>query len=318
MSHFQTRRNCPSCSSPRYKTIYSRGFLESPIKEFLESFYTPQGKIDFEYVRGEAFVLDECLQCRTVYQRHIPDEAFAEKLYTEWIDADTVYDCDVKNANLDYYAGLAQEIMMVIAYFTVSPGKLKFFDYGMGWGQWAAMARAFGCEVYGFELSQKKCAGAQLQGIRMLSPADCGAHQFDLINANEVFEHIAEPRQALQVLAKSIKPQGLIKISVPDGGDIARRLKAGRWQAPKCSPWSLNAVSPLEHINCFTRHSLVRMADTAGLEPVTMPLSVQYRAATNWRLFKPSLKNLLKPLHQNFVKRGTYLFFRKVSTTQSM
>jgi len=44
--------------------------------------------------------------------------------------------------------------MMLIAYFNVDPEKLYFLDAGMGWGSWCLMAKAFGVNIYGIELSR--------------------------------------------------------------------------------------------------------------------------------------------------------------------
>jgi SAM-dependent methyltransferase len=153
--------------------------------------------------------------------------------------------------------------------------------------------------------------------VKVLTLADLANRTFDFINTEQIFEHVAQPLETLRALKDTLEPHGLIKISVPEGRDIKRRLAIQDWEAPKGSKNSLNAASPLEHLNCFTWESLIRMADLAGLLSVRIPLGVQYRAKTNWRSPRHSLKNLLKPLHQNFIKKGTYLFFRKKSIRHS-
>ena len=54
------------------------------------------------------------------------------------------------------------------------------------------------------------------------------------------------------------------------------------WKAPKNSRNSLNPVAPLEHINCFRRKSLIKMAAIAGMEEVVIPMSIQYAYTSNW------------------------------------
>ena len=82
--------------------------------------------------------------------------------------------------------------------------------------------------------------------------------------------------------------------------------------SPKGSKRSLNAVSPLEHINCFNRNSLIIMAYKAKLELVKIPLTIQYANSTNWKLIKPLVNNILNPLRRNIFNKGTSLFFRKL------
>ncbi len=134
MNCFLNRQSCPACNSKEYTTIYSCKFIESPIKEFLVSFYNPQGGIEFDYLDEAEYVLNECIDCGMVYQKQIPDDSLMHKLYTEWIDPNKTFTSDVEGRVLDYYAEYAQEIMMLIAYFQTLPSKLAFLDFGMGWG----------------------------------------------------------------------------------------------------------------------------------------------------------------------------------------
>jgi 2-polyprenyl-3-methyl-5-hydroxy-6-metoxy-1,4-benzoquinol methylase len=157
--------------------------------------------------------------------------------------------------------------------------------------------------------SRREYAGAH--GIIVISWDKIPDYRFDVIHAEEILEHIPEPLETLSYLKNSLKPEGIIKVSVPDGYDIKKRLSILDWTAPKFSKNSLNSVSPLEHINCFNRDSLIRMTDIAGLEIVNMPLRLQYAYATNWRLIKPALKNILYPLYRSILKKGTHIFLRQ-------
>jgi len=121
---------------------------------------------------------------------------------------------------------------------------------------------------------------------------------------------------------------------VPEGWDVKRRLKMWDWralrvcdssdqlkhimsiwdwEAPKGSGCenSLNAVAPLQHINCFDRDVLVTMAGKAGLSPAQIPgIS---RPVTG---VKQRIKNFVRPYYSLFVsgevrKKGTTLFFKR-------
>ena len=48
-SYFICRDHCPACASPNFKEIYKNRFTEPPISDYLKSFYSAQGKIEFEY-----------------------------------------------------------------------------------------------------------------------------------------------------------------------------------------------------------------------------------------------------------------------------
>ncbi|MBA7519967.1 hypothetical protein ES705_12055 [subsurface metagenome] len=309
-SYFEIRKHCPTCKSTNTIEIYSCSFLKSPIKEFLESFYSPQGKIEFEYLKGSNFILKECNNCGTIFQKEIPNDFLMNKLYEEWIDPEKAFESHLEKDNLSNFSYYAQEVMMVIAFFNRTPSQLKFFDYGMGWGKWCYMAKAFGCASYGTELSKTRIEYAQSQGTKVITWEEIPNYSFDFINTEQVFEHIPEPLRTLRYLKKSLKHNGLIKISVPNGKDIRRRLRIGDWMAPKGSKNSLNPVSPLEHINCFKQASIIRMADIVELELVKMPMPLQLAYTTNWNGMKQIIKNLARPIYRNLFQGGTYLFFR--------
>lgn len=180
----------------------------------------------------------------------------------------------------------------------------------MGWGKWALMVKAFGCESYGTELSEERIKYATSNGIKVLAWDEIPKHSFDFINTEQVFEHISNPLDTFIYLKDALKSNGILKISVPTANDIKKRLKIMDWKAPKGTRNSLNPVAPLEHINYFRRNSLIKMANLAGMEEVVIPMRTQYLYTSNWRGAKRIAKNILLPIYRNVLKRQNYLFFR--------
>lgn len=309
-TYFIKRSACPVCHSTRFETIYSCGFLESPIRDYLDAFFPPVGYYEPQYLTNAQFAIVECYACGLIFQEEIPNDFLSSKLYEEWIDPQKTYEKHDKEDDLARFAQYAQEVMMLIAYFQTRPSQLKFFDFGMGWAKWSRMAKAFGCDSYGSELSKVRIENATSQGLKVISWSEIPDHSFDFINANQVFEHLSEPLETLNHLKQALKPHGLIKICVPDGKEIKRALAIGDWTAPLGTKNSLNPVSPLEHINCFNHYSLKYLAEKAGLELVKIPIIVQYHSSTNWQPIKPLLRNVFRPIYRNFIQKNTYLFFR--------
>lgn len=310
---FISREKCPACDSANFITIYQSLYNSSPIKNYLLNFYTPQGMVEFDYLEGAAYVLCKCDVCGLIFQRDIPNEFLMERLYDHWINPQKVFNRQQKQDNLEHYSLYAQEIMQIIAYTEKDTSSLSFLDFGMGWGNWALMAKAFGCNSYGLELSIERIQYAKLNGIKVINWDEIPKYRFDFINTEQVFEHIAEPLQTLRHLSSGLNTNGIIKISVPNAYDILRRLKIMDWKSSKGSRNSLNPVAPLEHINCFRRLSLNKMAIKAGLEEVFIPIKVQYEYATNWRGTKKIMKNLLFPLYRNIFKKQNYIFLKKTN-----
>jgi 2-polyprenyl-3-methyl-5-hydroxy-6-metoxy-1,4-benzoquinol methylase len=306
-----TRRNeCPACASPGFKTLYESQYDKAPLKDYLIDFYSPQGMVEFEYLEGASYVLCECDTCGLVFQRDIPGDTLMERLYEHWLDPKKVFSQNQNEDSLGFYSGLAQELMGIISYLNKTPSSLRFFDFGMGWSQWALLTKAFGCESYGTELSVERIKYAESNGIKVIMWDEIPKHSFDFINTEQVFEHIAEPLQTLRHLGKALKTDGIVKISVPPANDIGRLLKIMDWKSPKGSRNSLNLVAPLEHINLFRRSSLVKMAEEAGMEEVSIPIKTQLRYATDWGSIKRCAKNILMPIIRNVLKRRSYIFLR--------
>jgi 2-polyprenyl-3-methyl-5-hydroxy-6-metoxy-1,4-benzoquinol methylase len=312
---FVRRQECPACASGHFRTIYQSQYDRPPIKDYLVDFYSPQGMVEFEYLEGATYILCECDACGLIFQRDIPNKSLMERLYEHWIDPQKAFSQHQEQDCLRYYSYYAQEIMQIIAYLGKDPSSLSLLDFGMGWGKWAGMAKAFGCDSFGVELSAERIQYAKLNGIKVINWDEIPQYRFDFINTEQVFEHVSEPLQTLRHLSSGLKRDGILKISVPTAHDIERRLKIMDWQSPKGSRNSLNPVAPLEHINFFRRRSLAKMAVQAGLEELLIPIKVQYQYVTDWRGAKKIAKNILLPLYRNILKKENYIFLRKVQPT---
>ncbi len=308
--YFSYRDKCPSCNSGHLKELYKKPYDKPPISEYLESFYSPQGGVEFKYLENATFNLCECKECGLIFQKEIPNDFLMEVLYEKWLDPKKAFQQHKKSYSLGLYTYYAQEISTIIAHLHKEPSKLSFFDFGMGWGKWALMAKGFGCKSYGTELSEERIKCATSNGINVISWDEIPKHSFDFINTEQVFEHIPNPLDTLIHLKDALKPEGMLKISVPTANDITRRLKLMDWTARKGTRNSLNPVAPLEHINYFRRSSLIKMAALAGMEEVVIPMTTQYIYTSNWCGVNKIAKNIFLPIYRNILKRQNYLFFR--------
>jgi 2-polyprenyl-3-methyl-5-hydroxy-6-metoxy-1,4-benzoquinol methylase len=234
-------------------------------------------------------------------------------LYEEWIDPGVVFRNHQRNDGLAVFTKHAQEVATIIAHIQKVPADIKVLDFGMGWGQWALMAKGFGCDAYGTELSEARIRFAKSNGVKIVGLNELSGHSFDFINTDQVFEHLPNPLETLVHLRAALHKDGLLKICVPTANDISRRIALMDWTAPKGTKNSLNAVAPLEHINYFRRESLLRMASLADMQEVSIPLMTQYRFSFNWDGPRKIVENALRPLYLRVLKRKNYILLRKAS-----
>jgi len=234
-------------------------------------------------------------------------------IYGNLLADDTLFEYDVKNVSLDHLHSMALTIMSIIDHFDKKPHELKLLDFGMGWGLLARIANAYGCQSYGIEISPIKKEYAIKSGVLIANENQLPTSYFDYINADQVFEHIPNPLQTLKKLVISLKDQGVIRISVPNGWNIPAILNDQNWSIPKFQSNSLNAIAPLEHINCFNEKSLTALAHHADLKIIRINCPMEIT-----KLIKRSIKDLLKPYYsylkniKTLSNRGnTDLYFTK-------
>jgi 2-polyprenyl-3-methyl-5-hydroxy-6-metoxy-1,4-benzoquinol methylase len=312
IEHFRSREACPGCGSPRRRTLYAQPYDQPPISDYLRSFYKRLGDDAFTLLAGVSFTLDQCQDCSLIFQVEIPDNFLLKKLYEEWIDPHQGTTHHVKS--FDFTRQYLQETMLFVKLLDKPAPEIRALDFGMGWGHWCKVVQGFGCQVWGYELSQPQIEHARSLGIGVVGWDDIPQGRFDFISTEQVFEHLDEPLKTLQQLRRGLTPQGLLKIATPNGSDIPGKLKCPDWKATKYSHNSLNKVSPLEHLNSFNPRAIMAMAAKVGLEPVRIPLSLHYASLVYWKPWKPMLKNAILPLYRKFHPRGTYFLFRPINT----
>jgi SAM-dependent methyltransferase len=198
-----------------------------------------------------------------MYQGEILNPEGLGALYETWIGAEGSFQ-KRHQGSLGDKIGYARQAMQIIKACKLPPHEVRVLDFGMGWGNWLLMARAWGMQAAGLELSSERQAYARAQGLEVLSAIP--PESFHFINAEQVFEHLAEPYQVLSNCAAGLKPGGFLRIAVPDGRETRRKLGAATWGLG-----DMPSI-PLEHINIFTPSSLQTFAARAGLVPLPPPL----------------------------------------------
>ena len=140
----------------------------------------------------------------------------------------------------------------------VPPGRL--LDVGCGWGFFLGAAKERGWQPFGLEplpahaVYARATFGAQIltDVVRETSyPRD----YFDAITAFQVFEHLPEPSDVLQKLARFLRPGGVLAIEVPNIDTWTVRL-LGRHHRHYVQ----------DHLNFFSRQTLAKLLQEHGFE----------------------------------------------------
>jgi SAM-dependent methyltransferase len=316
----QARSACPACGATDAKAIFGPvSFDTAPVQAILQATFSGQMDWHFlgSYLNDVEYCLLRCLHCTLVWQRDVPvgalldilledlsptrlyeyspadlevlRERIASKLHGppptadghSWLRALAGHESggDRPARRQKDYASLVQQIVAIANVFGGKP--VAVLDFGLGRGEWCRLAAAFGMEAFGLEYSDELASWRVEGGYRVITPSALEDHDFDFINAEQVFEHLNEPLASLQRLADRLRPGGLVRIAVPNGYGIESRLRDPTiWTTMKGDKHALSAVRPLRHINCYSGRSLTRMAEIAGLRRIDLGLGVRLRSAT--------------------------------------
>ena len=307
MRWYIERKACPACHNPDTKIIFTASLCDAEFQDYLSRYYHPNDITQYSELCEVPYQLDECLRCGTIFQHYILNDTMMGVLYEEWISPDMSFGKEIKNTNLLTFSRITQEIMTAFSFLNKPNSELEVLDFGMGWGYWCRVAMLLGAQVYGTELSQSRLQYAEKYNIKVLTLDELEQKKFDFINTEQVFEHLPKPLETLQELRGMLKPNGIVKISVPNGKFAHKILQKELWKKPANDFQTLKIVTPLEHINCYQQKSLPIMAQQAGLEPVRIPLRIRLSNIVGFQLIE-----MLRQVSRTF-KPGTYQFFRRVS-----
>jgi len=255
------------CRSEANATLCELAFDEPPMATFLDTFY--HGRIPARALRAQSYRVVRCLRCALIYQDPILDDKGMQALYRNWIDNERSLR-KKRNAKAKLFRQYAGQIQSLTSLLAGAPSQMRVLEFGMGWGYWSRMAQAHGLDVTGYELASERRDYARAMGVKVVAELPAPGAHFDCLYANQVFEHLPDPATSLRELCARLAPGGLVYIRVPDGRGIGERLARQGW-----SP-ELDAIHPLEHINCFTRKTLIELGAGEGLKPLNPPLRLHW------------------------------------------
>jgi hypothetical protein len=299
------RSRCPCCEGVEFRVLASEPYGAAPLRTYLEQYY--QGRACVDELSGFDYELVRCAQCTLAYQRAVPTTEMLTEIYETWI-LPSEKDRLRRERDINDYCYMAEQVQFIARHFRSRPSDIRILDFGMGWAEWADMARAFGCEVAGSELSLHRIKHARSIGIEVVDWDEIPKRKFDFINTEQVFEHLIEPLEVLRHLSRALNRGGLIRISVPDSR-VALNNLSGHGSFSKLTASQIMPMAPLEHVNSFEYRSLVAFAKSVGLRVVRPSIVDLYNSSSGWFSIKNALRLCLRPLYRHIYPKSTVVYF---------
>ncbi|HVO35566.1 MAG TPA: class I SAM-dependent methyltransferase [Gemmatimonadales bacterium] len=182
----------------------------------------------------------------------------------------------------------AEAVRFSVMYLSpVAGGEL--LDVGCGGGAFLDRMRALGWRVLGVDSEPRAVEFARThRGLDVvagtLEEQRFSDGRFDAVTASHVVEHVHNPRSFLRECARVTRPGGRVVLVTPNIESLGRRRLGGSWIG----------LDPPRHLHLFSRATLSRLAEQAGLEVRSVRSSVR-NAEFSWLLGKGFLREWPAP-----------------------
>ncbi len=192
---------------------------------------------DRHYGNAGVFPVVECESCKLWFLNPMPTMAYLSGAYpSDYYSYSPPPLNDLAVMNIQRTKKLVRRLVGFQSGRTGDPKFLrpgKVLDVGCGAGAFLLELRDNHWDVHGVELSLQAAARGRAQGLDIfggtIEQAQYPDSTFDYIRSNHSFEHIHNPREVLREMRRTIKPNGLIFIGVPNVKGLMSRLFGNYW-----------------------------------------------------------------------------------------
>lgn len=177
-----------------------------------------------------------------------------------------------------------------------TPGrKPRILDVGCGSGSKLLYLKRAGWETFGLDFSQEAIDLALKNGVDHGVAGDGGSlpHDdrfFDAVMSWHSLEHHFHPKESLREMRRVLAPGGYGIVAVPTGDNLGLRLFKENW----------GPLEPPRHLYHFTKETLGRMVEEAGLEIVRFHYDYTYYGLFLDEEILESVENLAADRGVNF------------------
>ncbi len=260
ITEFNKTLNCKICKKKGI-IIFEKNYTDEALITFLKKYY---GIRKFKFfknrLKNAEFKLLKCNDCKFIWQQNSPKDKFSSDLYDKIIDKKESLIKSKTKFNLRKNKN-SHEINFIINQFKYQ--KINILDFGAGWGHWLNSGDKLKFNPYALEMSKHRKKFILNLGIKVIDYGKLDKFKdfFHFIRLDQVVEHVNDFKIIFKLIKKLAIKDCIFYLSVPDGADIIKNKDQIRLEK--------GAVQPLEHLNCFSRYSLIKVLNLEGFKKIS-------------------------------------------------
>lgn len=250
------RIKCPFCQNLKFNSLFKKHYSSKELKNFIFRYYRSL-KLE-KILENHIYEINECLNCKGLFQKFEPDNEFLSFLYDEVISIDNSY----KKKNdfaIKYSKKLHQDYLLISNLFTKKIDNIKILEFGSGWGSWTSYMKSRSLDVISCEFSEIRHQHLIKNNIKNYKNLDEIDEKFDFIYSEEVLEHVTSPLNILKKLSNLLTKRGFMFHRFPSSYLFKSRLNKNYIPQKDCA-------HPLEHLNIFNKKCFYEICNILDLE----------------------------------------------------
>ncbi len=218
---------------------------------------------------NHGFRMVECLGCGLWYLNPMPTLDTLATLYgSEYYESDSPLQAgyaDYEDMADDFRETFRHRLGLV----EKGTGTGRLLDVGAGFGYLLDAGRESFDERWALEMSEtaaKRIAPDHRAVVGAFESADLPEGYFDVVSMQDCFEHLPDPKQALDRVRQLLRPGGTFLATTPDVGSWLRHAQGRNWVSLKFP----------EHVALYSEGTLRRALEGSGFRVQRMESAGQY------------------------------------------
>jgi 2-polyprenyl-3-methyl-5-hydroxy-6-metoxy-1,4-benzoquinol methylase len=280
---------CPACGD-------SNPLLAATMDKVKKARYLQYSQVKYSGLLNDWFnefelTIDSCSKCGHHWYREQPSEDMLSEMYEAGRPLSGIVIEPDRSASKKMIKEMSRLLRII------DKPAARLLDYGSGYGRWSRAAVSAGFIVTAYEPSLER--GSEKEATNFISVHDANdlkEQKFDVINIEQVLEHVPNPVNFLKDIHKYCTSETILRITVPN---LLRCPEGAQiWHDWPYDGVRTHTMAPFEHLQGFTPLSLLITVKNAGFMPLKdFSTWLRYPAA----MIRDIIGKLIPQLGQTFI-----------------